>query len=404
MSDKDRKRPRDEGRDAPRIGSVTPEDADLATWLARFWTRSEYPERIEVWQVFGRNKLDRGEMVFHENFKPNDKLDPERVVKLANEMIEAAQNDCDCSERKRDYQIAVVDFNRKSSPLIRRLGPLSPKRSYLVKSAAHGGGHNGDEEEDGDDLPLNIKSLDLARIKEANDQTRWDKQLVFRVLGEVLTMQRDIAMDLRTANSQITQSQMQMMQQQMDFFMRLQDAEDRRLDRDVRRKKEELKSQIIGDLFATLRNVLPGLVAKEDDTPAMEGQPQRPKIKAIPPERMAVDNFLRDCVRETEDLLIPLFGKWEKGPDGNGVLVEPGIFSKQQFALLVGVQDGQLPVDALDALLPESGSAEAVTPDQLNAAFALPKMTTAIMLSVQEILKRRQSARAAANQTQTVEG
>jgi hypothetical protein len=71
----DKHKDKDKDRDQPRTGSVTTADADLTTWLHSFWARDEFPEAIEVWQTFGRNKQDRGKQIHHVTFRANDRLD-----------------------------------------------------------------------------------------------------------------------------------------------------------------------------------------------------------------------------------------------------------------------------------------------------------------------------------------
>src|SRR6516162_3585484 len=105
MSKEEQGKKEKDKRYSPRTGSVVPEDPELAEWLHRLWARNEPPERIEVWQMFGRNKSIRGEMIHHQDFKPDAKVDNERATLIANEIIEAAQNDCDGVERKQHYQI-----------------------------------------------------------------------------------------------------------------------------------------------------------------------------------------------------------------------------------------------------------------------------------------------------------
>jgi hypothetical protein len=68
--DRDEDKEKKKKRTEPRVGSVVPEDPELAEWLHRLWARNERPERIEVWQMFGRNRAIRGEMVHHEDFDP----------------------------------------------------------------------------------------------------------------------------------------------------------------------------------------------------------------------------------------------------------------------------------------------------------------------------------------------
>lgn len=405
MSDK-KKHP--DRPDPPRTGSTAPEDEDLTTWLHRLWARNEPPERIELWQVFGRNKLDRGAMVFHEDFKPNANLDPEQANKLANEIIASAKNDCASVGRQQHYQIAVIDRHRRSSPLIRRLGPIMPEPTFLVKTGERGGTDDFDEEDE--DGPQSHKSLSLAYTREANEQTRWDKRRYDAVMGDLLTLQSSI----------ITQQQTwvdKMMGERMTFFAQLQDSLDRQLDRDNAREWAKLKVTLARDGLRTARNLLPGLfgpsgtegepgpgqggsngqtsIGSGNGTGAVEKNNALIDRFGGSPERAIIDHFLFDC--EEAGMNVALFGEWEER-DGYVEPIEgkPGIFSPQQYAVLIGVRDGKLSPSALDAILPNSGDPKAITQEQVIRAQSLEGMTDAIGMSIIELVGLRQRRREAA--------
>jgi len=363
-------------------GSVAAEDPELTLWLNRLWARNEPPERIEVWQKFSRNKAIRGEMIFHEDFKFDSKLDVEQVNRLANEIMEAAQHDCDSARRgERDYDVVVIDRNRKASPLTRRLGPLIPKRQYALAKA-------GDVDED-DDTPLDAHTLNLKYVQEGLNQTRWDKQRNDRVLGDVLLLMGNMIQELRT-------DQRALMSQHMSFFQQLQEAEDRRLDRELLREREKFKLSLYRDGVRTARNLLPGLFG--DGAP--QGAPTNGAANGTnghtngtqqsfgaSQERTLVDNFLNDC--EEAEISVALFGDFAV-KDGKLSQIKPGIFSLEQFRALIGVRDGKLSPDTLDQLMPMSGHALAVTQEQIKAASDAG-MTEGIGMALLELvgLRRR---------------
>lgn len=381
-ADRDDEKEKKKKRTEPRIGSVVAADEGLATWLHRLWARNERPERIEVWQMFGRNRAVRGEMVHHEDFDPKETINNERAARLANEIIEAAQNDCDGVERKQSYQIAVIDKYRKAQPLIRRLGPLQPQRIYRKV---------GDDEEEDEDSLLSGRSLALNYVKEANEQSRWDKQRYDRVMGELLMLMREEVVGQRAWIDG-------MMTRQMDFFAQLQDAKDREADRVLTRKMAEFKVTLLQDGLRTARNLLPGLFGPqgeaEEPSRALvaqkDGAPARSKNHGFSPERALVDNLLLDC--ENTGISVALFGDWEE-KEGRLVPIEgskPGIFTPAQFAVLVGVQSGQLPADALDALMPNSGDPKAITEEQIKQAQPLMSEGTGTALLELVGLRQRQ--------------
>lgn len=380
MSDDRKKKDKDRIQDAPRQGSVVPQDAELTEWLHTLWHRNEFPERVEVrWLV---NKDVRGELVYHQDFRPNDKLNIEQVTKLSNEIMAAAQHDCDCHEHKRRYLIDIIDKNRKAQPLTRGVGPLYPQRKFVAKAG------EGSRDEDDEDLGRDGRTLAERYAAMNIDQAKWDKQRYDTVMGQLLMLQSNI-IDKQQSNVD------GMMMKLMAFFERLQDAEDRRLDRDIKRQKEELKGAILKDLFKTVRNIVPGLVsgAREGQGALPHGAP--PMI-AHSAEKVLVENFLTDC--EEAKIDIPLFGEWEENKDGKLVPIadKPGIFTPQQFAILLGVRGGHLPPAALDVLLPDSGDPRAVTQEQMIRALSVEGMTEGIGMAIKEVLTLRQQAREAA--------
>jgi hypothetical protein len=228
-----------------RVGSVEPEDAALTEWLHRLWHRNEYPQRIEVWQMFGRNKAIRGEMIHHEDFKPNDKLDVERCNKLANEIIEAAQNDCDASRTEASFQIAVIDTNRKASPLTRRLGPLMPKRSYALTK--------GVLDEEDDDGKLSTKLL-LGLLQEERRDKRYMSELAMNVVSGVVERQDERISRMEAIVDGTWAKQATMMA-----------ATERALstaaDRQIKTSWNELKLAGVRDGISVLKGLLPGTIA-----------------------------------------------------------------------------------------------------------------------------------------------
>ena len=380
-------------------GSVAPEDKELTLWIDRMWSRNEPPARVEVWQVFGRNDLTRGEMIFHEDFSPKEKRDIEHNNKLANEILAACQHDCDSKHRPKpaSYQIAIIDKNRTASPLVRRVGPLQPKRTYALAIP-------GERGEDGDDDPIDIRNIELTQIKAAFEEVRHDKNRNDRILGDVLLLLRDNVLESRQDNRHL-------MGQVMDMFGRLQEADDRRLEREIRLEKERFNLVMKKELMRGARNLIPGFFSKDDAPRAAvsnnghshdgnghangNGNGQAAQVDhGKSPERALIDNFLNDIEEEGEELNIKLFGDFEER-DGKMVQIAPGIFRFPQYRILVGVRDGKLPVHAVDVLLPESGHENAITMEQLTGASDAG-VSEGTALAILELVKLRRAARDAA--------
>lgn len=378
----------DEKKEKPRSGSSVAEDDSFTTWLSRLWARNEPPERIEVWQLYGRTRPIRGEMIHHHDFKPNEKVDVERVNKIANEIMEAAQTDCDTSEKKSMFQVCVIDRNRKAAPLTRRVGPLFPKRAYLTS------GDGSDEDlDDDEDVSLSGRSLSLSYIREGFDQVRWDKQRIDRTTGQLLMMQQGIIQQQQTFIDLLAT-------RSMGMFDQLQQARDHEVDRKMRLEMDKFKLSLYRDGLRTARNLLPALFGPSEDAPAPTpeieiagDEPRRagpPRLYGASPERALVDALLNDC--EEAQIAIPLFGDWE-GQDGKLVPnpQKPGIFTPAQFYVFLGVQNGRLPPASLDALMVGSGDPRAFTRDQISKAQEL--MPEGIQMGLLELvaLRKRQT-------------
>lgn len=377
---------------ANRQGSVVSEDEALLKWLNQLWATNEFPERVELYQVFGRNKNDRGERIFHRDFKP-EKLNIEEVNHLVNDIMEAAQNDCDSLHAVRNmpawYQVAVVDKNRKAGPVCRRIGPLRPQRAYVSV---------GDDDDENADAPRTVQALELEHIREGLSQDRWNKSRYDRVMGEMIMLQSNMILEQRQQNQILFDRQMAM-------FTAMQEAEDRRLDRDVVREKEKFKLGLYKEGIRTARNLLPGLfqAAKEGNEESQALVPtngknghdangqangQAKKIDYGPsPERTLVDNFFSD-IEDDEQLMAALFGEF----DDDNVQTKPGVFTFEQMRTFALVRNGQYPASKLDDLMPQSGHALEITQEQIVRASDAG-VTEGMGLAIVEILALRNKAK-----------
>jgi hypothetical protein len=384
-------------------GTVIAEDEDLALWLNQLWARKEFPERIELFQAFGRNKLDLGECIHHHDLKePNVKLDIEQVAKLTNEFLSVAQNDCDVVQRKSWYLLRVIDYNRKAAPLVRRLGPLDPKRSYAIAKVGQGG-----DEEDADDEIMDPRSLAFRYNKENTEQNRWDKRRNDTIIGEMILLQDNIIKDLRQHNQLL-------MTQNMGMFQQMQESEDRKVQRDILLEEKKFSLYLKKEGLRTARNLLPSLFG-----PAEQPQPQQQMNGHGPTlvegngtngatdhgpsrERTLVGNFLHD-IDEEEELHIKLFGDFKEGEGNKLVQIAPGIFHLKQYSILLGVAGGRLAPSALDQLLPLGPDETieqrplAITKEQIAKAMNVG-VTDGIGSALFEVVGLRKEAQAAAAQ------
>lgn len=385
MSPKDKN---DDRNKPPRTGPISPTDAGLATWLHSLWARDTPPEQIQLWPLFNPKRSVRGKMIHQVHPKANSTCSPEDAVNLANELLSLAQNDCDAAEQKSFYEVAIIDHDRRSEPLVRRIGPLHPQISYLEKP----GGRQGAEDDEDDDNP---RSMTLRYIDRNLRHVEWKEQALNQVTGDLLMTLRELNTELRQENAQLRQSQHMM-------FLSMQDALDRRKERDLAGAWTELKVSMAKDGVRAGRNLLLGLFGKAaveavsaQPAPAsnhMTGQIAHAVKKRLSErtERTLIDGFLRDC--EDAGILSKLFGEW----NDNGVVPgsAPGVFTARQFAILMKVRDGEAPPAALDQIVPGFGGTDEITMQQIMEAQ--PFIPEGIGQALIELKEMREVAHATA--------
>lgn len=377
MSDDERRKRREQ-----RQGGVASEDPALGEWLLQLWAHGNPPSRIELWQDFGRNRPTRGEMIFHRDFKADAKLGPEECNRLANELHAAAQNDVDVAQKQRIFQVAIIDKDRKSAPLTRRLGPVGPKRTYLAHARPPGG-----DEDEGDD-ELDGKGLNYKYIKTLLEELRWDKQRYDTVIGGVLNLLKDALEKKQVENEAL-------MARHMGFFDELERQRDLSLDREVAREWNKLKVSLAHDGVRTVRSIFPRLIA---DAPEGGRVDRIAKSLGVSPERALVDAFVRDC--ESTGISERMFGELEQR-DGKVVAVagKEGIFAPEQLLVLLKVRAGALGPDALDDLMPWAAGPLAITEDQMARATPLMTPGTAeALLQLADLRKRAATAKSSNSQ------
>jgi hypothetical protein len=125
--------------------------------------------------------------------------------------------------------------------------------------------------------------------------------------------------------------------------------------------------------------------------PAHVQTPTQPQL-AVPDEtKRVVDRFIEAAekhkIDETHTTAEKLFGK----DDESGKPLEVGVFTREQVAILTGVHMGALGVEALDALMMDSGKPEALRTVQLAQAMAY--LTPAMTADITRFMELRKVAR-----------
>lgn len=352
----------------------------MVEWLNTLWVRKDIPQKIEVRQLIRGN---RGDLIFHETFSQNDRRDIEVVTQLANRILAACQHDCDVAEKKRSYLIDVIDDYKSADKLVRAVGPLTPERKYLQK-LGEGDGPGGvlDDEE------MDERNLSLRYIERLLKHVEWKEDSLNKVVGDLLLFQRDTIAEQRGWISDREKNH-------MAFFLQLQDALDRSKERDRAGALTDLKIEGVREAMRYGRNLLFGLFGPSANKDAPKqigtGNVVLENIKARidrNSERSLIDGFLVDC--EKAGILPQLFGEWtEAGP----VKDKPGIFTPEQFAILLKVRDGDIPPEAIDQIIPTFGGQYEITFEQIARAQPLiPDSIGSALMELKELRERRRAA------------
>jgi hypothetical protein len=387
MADKDKKQP-------PRSGSVQPPlDGELSKFLESEF-RVEQPQSIDVFPL-AKNKRDRLTRLHHYDVRPNEKIGAERSVELANIIFSKCQNHCDTVSKGEAWTFEVSLIDERRGGLAHPVGihclTLMPRPMRP--------GRTDDSGEDEDEEGVSAKGMMLTVFKEIVDKDDRREERAGKIAGDMLLLglKREEAL-MGTVNL-LVDKVVNLVDKVGDLALKVNErrveeraigieeadhAEDRK-DRAARRERENMTSDLMRGLgeegIKALGQLIPGFgaallsrVAGRDvpinppladgGQPTMPKKGDQPQLPAIPEEKQLVDRFIEAA--EAKGVDEALFGE----DDRRGNTIKPGIFTRPQVAILTGVHTGTLGVDALDALLADSGKPEAVTASQMARAFA----------------------------------
>lgn len=406
MTEKEKSKKEPEKRRADAIHSVQPIDTSLAAFIARE-CKHEQPKCIDAYPVNRRGeKLER---LYHYDIKPSERIDAERAAELANIILADCQIHCDNrpGTRSKDgshgYIICVVDDKRGGAayPVSSRSLRLDPR---AIRPAPLGDAEEDEDAEGHDGLTARKMMLESVRI--VHDRDKWDQEHQGAIVGEVLLAMKGALADREHLIVALFDKNLAMIGEFRQFAQQVAerrveeqavriDAENaaaERADRAAKRSKEYLWDDVLraslseavkglgqlfpgfGELFlAHLKeqprlgdsSAVPGNGSASTTAPA-----STPPATTVPEEKQIIDRFNNAAeshqIDATHTAADKLFGK----DDDAGQPVEPGVFTRDQVAILAGVRTGTLDVEALNALVPESGDPRAVTLKQMVDATA----------------------------------
>lgn len=405
-------------------------DVALSKWLERQFRGGESPQSIDAYPMYrGR---DREQRLYHYDIKTDEKVDAERAVELANEIYSDCQLHCDNLPRpalnkdgSKTYEVAIIDD--------RRGGLAKPVGTHLLRleQRIHRPAPEDDNEDDihaDDGDALTARKMILEVHRENTGAAERAQAGVLNVVGETMGLLKESLKDAFIQNRELHNDIRGMMgefremikaegQRRVEEKAVAIDAENAAVEREFRRAqmmKENMWTnvmqagmlegvKVLGMLFPGFGHLFSALIQGKpvpsppqlpgtngaNGTAAPNGQPQLP-----PPtmnEKAYVDRFIETAEKEkfdeTSTRAEKLFGK----DDAQGKQIEAGVFTRQQVAILTGVHVGSLGIEALDALLPNSGKPEEIKGVQMAAAMAF--LTQSMIEDISKVLEMRNAAK-----------
>lgn len=415
-------------------GAVQPLDAAFAMWLERaFHGGDKDPTAIDVYPLL--KKRDRLTRLFHYDVKANEKVSAERAVELANEIYSECQLHCDAlRKREQTYEVNLITerIGGLANPVGHKLLTLTPRAHAPAPT-------EGEEETDTEDgEPLTARKMILESLK-ANQESvkliherdRFERENEATIVGDTMIALKgalverekfivDLIGEVKESNKETRESNkelrelirtvsQQRVEERAVAIDEANAAEDRR-DRAAARERDNIWAdvtragmlegvKVLGTIFPGIGQAfLAHMTGKPiPDPPQLDGAKLAeaangtPQLPAVPEEKVLVDRFIAAAESHRIDsdhtAAEKIFGK----DDELGKPLEPGVFTREQVAILSGVHTGTLSVDALDALLPDSGKAEAIA--MLTMVKAAAFCTPAMIKDVKRFMELRVAAR-----------
>lgn len=391
-------------------GSVQPPPVPgLAPWIERQFRGKERPQSIDGYPLWkGR---DRETRCYHYDIKEEEKIGAERAVELACEIYSDCQLHCDnlrntIKKGEKTYEISVCDERRGglANPVGTFLLTLSPR----VHRPAPTEGEGADEDEEDPTAKSSALQIMLESVKLVHERERAERENEGRIVGDTMLIQKDSLVAREGSYQKMVELNIDLLNKWAGSLEALaqkgvelravgideKNAEEDREDRRATRKRDNLWAdtmqagmmeaiKVLGQLFPGFGQLalahMQGKALPEPPTQLEKAGGSAPptpaQLEATPEEKVIVDRFIDEAEKHRIDdsytAAEKLFGK----DDAEGNPIEKGVFSRSQVAILSGVHKGTVGIEALDALLPDSGRPEAITPAQMVQAMAFMRGT-----------------------------
>lgn len=387
----------------PSTGSVQPLDPVFTAWMERQF-RGESPTSIDCYPLWkGRDQQMR---LYHYDIKANEQVGTERAVELANEIFSDCQINCDSLPANalykgtKTYEVLVIDDRRggKAHPVGSHILTMTPR----IHRPAPKDGESVADDLEGNEATAAQRVL-IESVQLIHDRDRAERENEGKIVGDTMLVMKSALESTFDKNNQLIEKNIAMVDKFLQMATQISEQRDsaraveidalnaaeNRRDQASRREREGMWTDVMkaGMLEAVqvVGKFLPGIgglfMAQMTgkpipDPPQLAAAPAappngQPQLAAAPEEKVVIDRFIAAAEAHRIDAdhtaAEKLFGKDD---DKTHAILEAGVFTRAQVAILTGVHTGTLPIEALDALLPDSGKAEAVTMVQILGAIA----------------------------------
>lgn len=420
-------------REKPTQVTPTPADEALCEWLTERYSGDEFATRLQVVQWINNQ---RGEPVFtfDQKVDPADgkakpaakpKLTRERLVEIANKIVAVAQADCDALRRSTVYAVLAHHPLMGPDAYARHLLRLAPKSALAVDA----------DSVVSEDNIMSTRLL-LGLLADEKRDKRWVMELAMNVVSGAAERDSARIAALESAVGATWERQGKLLEAieaahvaRARVEIEAQNAAEDRKDRIAARERDHMwnevtRASLLGAV-ETVKQLFPGFgalflaklqgrdappppqladgggastplasgaapTAAAASTPATAPAGGAPPA-SIPEERQLLDRFVdaadKNKMPDGWTSAERLFGK----DTDDGKPIAAGVFDRAQVAILAGVRAGKVGVDALDALLPDSGKPEAIREEQMLRAMAF--LTPPMLDDCMAFLKLRKDAR-----------
>lgn len=333
----------------------TPSNPDFAEWVEKlFYDEPEVmhcPEHIDLCVVSGRNCDKIGRILTSKHYAPSTaseeatkkmpgklrKPTKAQIVALSNEFLRLAQVDCDQSGKSTVYGVFAWHMAVGADPYASRIIRCRPSGRYAKEGAT----------EDDEDLPIE-KRFSLQSMKHLENMI----SLLAAGFDGIMDRQDRLNESLMRDNERLRARN----NEQQDIMEKLRSNE---VEREDRRLMAKLKEEGLRRGLDLASVVIPPLVNQ------LVGKP------VVPAENLEIIT-LREFFKITgqggkftQEQALAMFGNWDDSVDPPRCL-QPGILTKDQANLIIGIVQGELSPDELDKLIAPD-SPLCVSPEQAMA-------------------------------------